>query len=62
MNAGSILLREKDAAIYLGLAPKTLSRWRWRGDRGPAYIKLGSAVRYSTESLEAFVAKGVVSQ
>lgn len=54
------LMRETDAAAYLGLAPKTLSRWRWAG-RGPAFHKLGSAVRYSVQDLEAFIANGAVT-
>lgn len=62
MTPSSPLLKERDAAALLGLAPKTLARWRWRGDRGPAYVKLGSAVRYSVADLEAFVATGVVAQ
>ena len=58
------LLKERDAAALLGLAPKTLARWRWRGDRGPAWIKLGSAgaVRYSVAELETFIAAGEVQQ
>ena len=56
------LIREKQAAAYLGLAPKTLARWRWRGDRGPAYVKLGSAVRYSVADLDAYIAEGVVGR
>lgn len=46
-------LRETEAAEFLGLAPKTLSRWRWAG-RGPAFRKFGSAVRYSVEDLTRF--------
>ena len=55
------LLRETDAAAYLNLAPKTLTRWRWRGDRGPAWKKLGTAVRYSVEDLDAFIARSAVA-
>jgi hypothetical protein len=55
------LYKEIDAATYLGLAPKTLSRWRWAG-RGPSYTSLGSAIRYSIQDLDAFIANGRVEQ
>ena len=55
------LLREIDAATYLGLAPKTLSRWRWAG-KGPAFHKLGSAVRYSVQELDSFISGAAVLQ
>lgn len=54
------LLREIDAAVYLGLAPKTLARWRWAG-KGPSFHKLGSAVRYSVQELESFISSAVVA-
>ncbi|WP_414713956.1 helix-turn-helix transcriptional regulator [Sphingomonas sp.] len=53
------LLREIDAAAYLGLAPKTLSRWRWAG-KGPKFFRLGSAVRYSVQELDKFIVSGAV--
>jgi len=55
------LLREVDAAKYLGLAPRTLSRWRWAG-KGPSFHKLGSAVRYSVEELDNFIASAEVGR
>lgn len=61
MNATPRLLREVDAAAYLELAPKTLSRWRWAG-RGPAFHKFGSAVRYSIEELDAFIANAAIAR
>lgn len=49
------LVNEHEAARLLGLSVKTLRRWRWAG-RGPAYRKIGSAVRYHPdEDLAAFV-------
>lgn len=54
------LLREIDAAAYLGLAPKTLARWRWAG-KGPAFHKIGSAVRYSVLELDSFISSGAVA-
>jgi len=53
------MLRETDAATYLGLAPKTLARWRWAG-KGPAFHKLGSAVRYSVQELDMFISGAAV--
>jgi hypothetical protein len=43
------------AAQYLDRRPSTLAQWRWRGDTGPAWVKLGGAVRYNIEDLNAFV-------
>lgn len=56
----SPLLTEREAADYLRLAPATLARWRWRGDRGPNWRKLGGAVRYATRDLEDYLAKAEV--
>jgi predicted DNA-binding transcriptional regulator AlpA len=53
------LLNEKAAAHALGLQPKTLTRWRWEG-RGPPHCKIGGAVRYRVEDVEAFIAGTVV--
>lgn len=54
------LLTETDAAAHLGLSPKTLSRWRWKGE-GPTYLKLGSAVRYAEQDLNDFISSSKVS-
>lgn len=48
------LFRTELAAAYLEVKPATLEAWRCRGG-GPAYIKLGKAVRYSKESLDNFL-------
>ncbi|MBA3666810.1 MAG: helix-turn-helix domain-containing protein [Sphingomonas sp.] len=53
MTTAPRLLREIDAAEYLGLSPKTLSRWRWC-QKGPVARKLGGAVRYAVADLDAF--------
>jgi hypothetical protein len=52
-------LNEKEAAEYLGMAPKTLGRWRW-AEKGPSFTKLGGSVRYSIADLESFAAAGAV--
>jgi hypothetical protein len=46
-------LNEKQAADFLGISPKTLSRWRWAGKQ-PAFCKFGGAVRYRLDDLETF--------
>jgi len=49
------LLNERESAQFLGnLSVKTLRRWRWAG-RGPHFIKIGAAVRYSIDDLTAFI-------
>jgi hypothetical protein len=50
------LLTEHQAAVLLMLSPATLKKWR-RTRRGPRYYRLGSAVRYKREDLEAFVSE-----
>lgn len=49
------LLKIKEAAAYLGIAPKTLARWRWQG-KAPRAHKLGGAVRFAVADLDAFIA------
>jgi hypothetical protein len=51
------LIDETEAANILGLSVKTLRRWRW-GRNGPAFCKLGAAVRYNPADLDAFIAAG----
>ena len=46
---------ENEAAAFLAIKPATLRRWRWAG-QGPAFCKLGGAVRYRQQDLEAFLA------
>ena len=48
------LLNETQAAERLGLKPETLRRWRWSGD-GPAFLKIGGAVRYEPSAIEGFI-------
>jgi hypothetical protein len=51
------LLNEHEAAERLGLAVSTLRRWRW-SRRGPAWCKVGWAVRYSPRDLQSFIDQG----
>jgi predicted site-specific integrase-resolvase len=48
------LLNEKEAAQKLKLSRQTLAMWRTKG-KGPNFIKLGNAIRYSIEDLKAFI-------
>ncbi len=50
----SSLLNESQTAELLGISPATLRRWRWAG-QGPAFRKLGGAVRYAMDDIEAYV-------
>ncbi|MDO5068563.1 MAG: helix-turn-helix domain-containing protein [Propionibacteriaceae bacterium] len=48
------LLTAEQAAKRLGLAEQTLAQWRWLG-KGPEFVKLGRAVRYSPDSLDRWL-------
>lgn len=48
------LLTDDEAATLLSLSVATLKKWR-RIRRGPRYYRLGSAIRYRREDLEAFI-------
>jgi len=50
----TVLLDEKETAEFFGLRPQTLALWRHKGI-GPAYIKLGSSVRYDFKELKAYL-------
>lgn len=47
-------LKPPAAATFLGVSKDTLAHWRCRGV-GPAHVKLGRAVVYRVETLEAFL-------
>jgi predicted DNA-binding transcriptional regulator AlpA len=48
------MLRERQAASFLGIAPKTLANWRSQG-KGPKFCRLGRAIGYRQADLDAFV-------
>jgi hypothetical protein len=52
------IMTVRETAAYLGLTKSTLDGWRCRG-AGPIFLKLGKAVRYRVEDLDAFVAANV---
>ncbi len=35
------------------ISPRTLERWRWKG-QGPAFVKVGGRVIYRLEDVEAY--------
>ena len=47
-------LTEADAARRLGLKVATLRAWR-RQQRGPAYVRLGRAIRYLAGDIDEFL-------
>ncbi len=53
-NNPKLRITDKEAGPYCGLAPITLRTLRMRGD-GPAYIKLGRAVRYDVRDLDSWL-------
>ena len=48
------LVGEREASERLGLSVRTLQKWRLQGS-GPPFLKLGHAVRYDPEDLDAYV-------
>ena len=53
-------MNDVEAAKFLRLSPQTLRNWRTKC-RGPAYSKLGRAVRYNLAGLRAFTEQNRVS-
>jgi predicted DNA-binding transcriptional regulator AlpA len=49
------MITNKETAKRLGIKPRTLDRWRV-DNKGPAWTKVGFAVRYSTEDVEMWLA------
>lgn len=53
-------LGRHNAALYLGVATKTLANYRSRGV-GPRCVRVGGKAFYYLADLEAFVAQGVAA-
>ena len=54
-NSGiATLLNEHEVARITGLSVASVRRWRLL-QQGPKYIKIGSAVRYRTEDVRAWL-------
>ena len=51
-------LRTPDAAVHLGLSPRTLEKHRCYGT-GPVYHKLGGRIVYRLADLDAWAQQGV---
>jgi predicted DNA-binding transcriptional regulator AlpA len=52
---GPRILRQKDAALYLGLRESTIEKMRVSGS-GPRFVKLGSrAIGYALEDLDLWI-------
>lgn len=50
------LVTEAEAAAILGCAVQSLRNWRWLGNGGPRFRKIGKRlVRYHRADLQAFI-------
>jgi hypothetical protein len=49
-------LSQVELAARWNLSPRTLERWRWRGE-GPRFLKLGGRVAYRLSDIELFEQK-----
>lgn len=52
------LLTTKQAAALLNIKPGTMAIWRLQG-KGPRYLKISKAVRYSVNDLNEFIDQSV---
>lgn len=50
----SVTLREPDAASYIGISRAYLRQARMHG-RGPSFVRIGRAVVYRRDDLDAFL-------
>lgn len=48
-------LNQQLLARRWSLSPRSLERWRWRGE-GPPFLKVGGRVLYRLEDIEAYEA------
>ena len=55
-NNPATVMTVQQASDHLGLAVSTLNKWRCQGG-GPAFIKMGRAVRYRVEDLENYISE-----
>ncbi len=54
------LLSEKQLATRINVARPTLRKWRHE-KRGPAYTRLGGAIRYSESAVQAWLLANTVA-
>lgn len=50
---------QHELAEHWGIPVRTLAAWRYQG-KGPRYMKLGGAVRYRREDIEAYENENMV--
>ena len=55
-SLGDRLINERVASELLGLSVITLRNWRFIG-KGPSFVKLGRAVRYSYDDLKEYISQ-----
>lgn len=48
------IMDTRSAAAYIGKPHRTLEQWRYQG-KGPAFVKVGHAVRYRRRDLDAWL-------
>jgi excisionase family DNA binding protein len=58
LNVPRRILTEEEASKYANFSRRTLQKWRLTGG-GPKYLKIGRAVRYRLEDLDAFLTADV---
>lgn len=56
------LLTRREAALYLGLAEKTLAMWKSTGRYQLPVVKLGRLVRYRKSDLDEFITSNVIGK
>lgn len=49
------LLSPEDAARMMGVSPKTIANWRYRGTEGPKYVNIGSRIAYRRKDVLDFI-------
>ncbi|MEM9060543.1 MAG: helix-turn-helix domain-containing protein [Pseudomonadota bacterium] len=59
-NKAVYLVPEQKAAEILGVSVSWLQKTRSQGRPGPAYVKIGGAVRYQLSALEAFISANTI--
>jgi len=57
MSSVNKLVDEEEAAKFLNVSPRSMSKWRSTKEHGIPFVKIGRAVRYSIEDLESYIEK-----
>lgn len=52
---------ERDVAAMLCVSVRRLQNWRFYGNGGPAYVKIGGSVRYRERDIVEFLERHTVS-